>query len=118
MKWFYCCRIEGVLILLVCFAFVFCHLLIFARYIKVCYKFGFLGCVRHNEDFVTSTDPLYPLSLLLFLVTTLFLKASCGKGIGDRNLQPNALFSSVCQLLPLKFVLRSLKVMYILYVVL
>ena len=79
--------------------------------------FGFLGCVRYNEDFVTSTDPLYPLSLLLFLVTTLFLKASCGKGIGGRNLQSNALFSSVCQLLPLKFV-RSLKVMYILYGVL
>ena len=26
----------------------------------------------------TSTDPLYPLCLLLVLLTTLFLKASCG----------------------------------------
>ena len=71
--------------MLVCFAFVFCHLLIFARYIKVCYTFGFLGCVRYNEDFVTSTDPLYPLSLLLFLITTLFLKACCDKGIYRRK---------------------------------
>jgi len=40
--------------LLVCFAFIFRHMLTFIRYIEVYFTFGRLDCVRYNEDFVIS----------------------------------------------------------------
>ena len=45
-------RILGFSSLLVCFAFMFCHMLTFLRYIGAYFTFGLLDCVRYNEDFV------------------------------------------------------------------
>ena len=43
-------RIKEISSLLVCFAFIFRHMLTFIRYIEFCV--GLLDCVRYNEDFV------------------------------------------------------------------
>ena len=59
VKLFYCYRIEGFWFLWVCFAFVFCHVLTFVRYIGVYYPFGLLDRLRYNEDFVISR--LFPI---------------------------------------------------------
>ena len=40
--------------LLVCFAFIFCHVVTFICYIGVDFTFALLDCVRYNEDFVIS----------------------------------------------------------------
>ena len=40
--------------LLVCFAFIFHHMLTFIRYVEVYFTFGRLDCVHYNEDFVIS----------------------------------------------------------------
>ena len=40
--------------LLVCFAFIFRHMLTFIRYIEVFSTFGLLNSVRYKEDFVIS----------------------------------------------------------------
>ena len=37
-----------------CFAFIFCLVLIFIRYIGVRFMFGLLDCFRNNEDFIIS----------------------------------------------------------------
>ena len=50
MKLCYGYRIEGFSFLLVCFAFVFCHVLTFVRYMGVWYTFGLLDCYRYNEN--------------------------------------------------------------------
>ena len=52
MKLFSCYRIKGFSSLLVCFTFIFCHVLTFIRYIGVDFTFGLLDCIRYNEDFV------------------------------------------------------------------
>ena len=44
--------IEGFSSLLVCFAFTFCRLLTFLRYIGVYFTFGLMDYVRYNEHFV------------------------------------------------------------------
>ena len=49
LKLFYWYRIEGFWFLLVCFVFVFCHVITFVRYIGVYYTFGLLDCVRYIE---------------------------------------------------------------------
>ena len=54
MKLLYCFRIYGLWFLLVCNAFVLCHVLTFVRYIGVYYTFGILDFVRNNEDFALS----------------------------------------------------------------
>ena len=49
-----CYEVTGFSPLLVCFAFIFCRLMAFIRYIGVDFTFGLLDCVRYNEDFVIS----------------------------------------------------------------
>ena len=51
MKLFYCNRIEGSWFLLVCFAFFFCHVLTFVRYIGVYYLFVPLDCLHYHEAY-------------------------------------------------------------------
>ena len=46
--------VEGFSSLLVCFAFIFCRVITFIRYIGVDLTFRLLDCVRYNEDFVIS----------------------------------------------------------------
>ena len=48
-----CYKAKGLSSLLVCFAFIFCRVMTFIRYIGVEFTFGLLDCVRYNEDFVT-----------------------------------------------------------------
>ena len=45
-------KVKGFSLLLVCFAFIFCHVMTFIRYIRVDFMFGLLDCVRYNKDFV------------------------------------------------------------------
>ena len=47
-------KVKGFSSVLVCFAFIFCRVMIFIRYIGVDFKFGLLDCVRYNKDFVIS----------------------------------------------------------------
>ena len=49
-----CYRIEEISSVLVCFAFIFRHMLTFIRYYEVYFTFGLVDCVRYEEDFVTS----------------------------------------------------------------
>ena len=48
-----CYKVEG-FSSLVCFAFIFCRVMTFIRYIGVYFTFGPLDCVRYNEEFVIS----------------------------------------------------------------
>ena len=45
---------KGYLSLLFCFAFIFCRVMTFIRYIGVDFTFGVLDCVLYIEDFVIS----------------------------------------------------------------
>ena len=54
VKLFSCYRIKGLSSLLFCFAFVFCRMSTFNRYIEVHFTFRLLDCARYNEDFVIS----------------------------------------------------------------
>ena len=56
--------------MLVCNAFVLCHVLTFVRYIGVYYTFGILDFVRNNEDFALSR--FFPIN---FTVTLTGLKS-------------------------------------------
>ena len=49
-----CYKVKGFSSLLVCFAFIFCCVMTFVRYIVVDVLFGLLDCVRYNADFVIS----------------------------------------------------------------
>ena len=49
-----CYKVKGFSSLLVCFAFIFCRMLTFIRYIGVDFTFGVLDCVRCIENFVIS----------------------------------------------------------------
>ena len=49
-----CYKVKGFPSLLVCFAFIFCRVMTFVRYIGVDFSFELLDCVRYNEDFVVS----------------------------------------------------------------
>ena len=49
-----CYKVKGFSSLLVCFAFIFCRVMTFIRYIGIDFTFGLLYCVRYNEDFVIS----------------------------------------------------------------
>ena len=48
-----CYKGKGFSSLLVCFAFMFCRVMTFIRYIGVDFTFGLLDSVHYNEDFVT-----------------------------------------------------------------
>ena len=52
-----CFKVKGFSSLLVCFAFIFCRVLTFFRYIWVDFTFGLPDCVRYNEDFVIARAP-------------------------------------------------------------
>ena len=45
-------KVRGFSSLLVCFAFIFCRVMTFIRYIGVDFTFGVLDCVRYIKDFV------------------------------------------------------------------
>ena len=47
-------KVKGFSALFVCFAFIFCRVMTFIRYIGVDFTFGVLDCVRYIEDFVIS----------------------------------------------------------------
>ena len=49
-----CYKVKDFSSLLVCFAFIFCCVMTFIRYIRVDFTFGLVDCVRYNEDFVIS----------------------------------------------------------------
>ena len=49
-----CYKVKRFSSLLVCFAFIFCRVMTFIRYIGVDFTFGLLDYVRYNEDFVIS----------------------------------------------------------------
>ena len=49
-----CYKVKGFSSLLVCFAFIFCRVMTFIRYIGLDFTFGLLDCVRqYNEHFHT-----------------------------------------------------------------
>ena len=56
------------------FAFIFCRLLTFFRYIGVYHTFGFLNCVRFNEDFVILRFIISKFCSIHFTVTLAGLK--------------------------------------------
>ena len=66
---------RRILFLLVCFAFSFCHVLAFVRYIGLYiishHRSGLLDCVRYNEEFVISR--FFPIH---FTVTLAGLKST------------------------------------------
>ena len=64
-----CYKVKGFSSLFVCFAFIFCRVMTFIRYIEVDFTFGLLDCVRCKEDFVISR-----LGSILFTVTLAGLK--------------------------------------------
>ena len=47
-------KVKGFSSLFVCFAFIFCRVMTFLRYIGVDFTFGLLDRVHYNEDFVIS----------------------------------------------------------------
>ena len=49
-----CYRIKEISSSLVCFVFIFRHMLTFIRYIEVYFTFGLVDCVRYKEGFVIS----------------------------------------------------------------
>ena len=62
-------KVKGFSSLLVCFAFIFCRVMTFIRYIGVDFTFGVLDCVRYNEDFVISRSVISRFCSLYFTVT-------------------------------------------------
>ena len=56
-------KVKGISSLLVCFAFIFCRVMTFIRYVGVDFTFGLLDCVRYNEDLVITRTSLYRGSL-------------------------------------------------------
>ena len=56
------------------FAFIFCHVLTFFRYIGVYRTFGLLDCVRYNEDFVILRFVISRFCSIHFTVTLAGLK--------------------------------------------
>ena len=69
-----CYKVKGFSSLLVCFAFIFCRVMTFIRYIGVDFTFGFLDCVRYNEDFVISRFVISRSCSIHFTVTLARLK--------------------------------------------
>ena len=49
-----CYKVKGFSSMFVCFAFIFCRMMTFFRYIGEDFAFGLPDCVRYNEDFVIS----------------------------------------------------------------
>ena len=64
-----CYKAKGLSSLLVCFAFIFCRVMAFIRYIGVDFTFGLLDCVRYNEDFVISRYVILRFCSIHFTVT-------------------------------------------------
>ena len=69
-----CYKIKGLSSLFVCFAFIFCRVITFIRYIGVDVTFGLLGCVRYNENFVMSRFVISRFCSIHFTVTVAGLK--------------------------------------------
>ena len=67
-------KVKGFPSLLVCFAFIFCRVMTFFRYIGVDFTFGHLDCVRYNEDFVISRFVISRYCSIHFTVTLAGLK--------------------------------------------
>ena len=69
-----CYKVKGFSSLLVCFAFTFCHVMTFIRYIGIHFTFGLLDCVRYNENFVISRFVVSRFCSIHFTVTLAGLK--------------------------------------------
>ena len=67
-------KVKGFSSLLVCFAFTFCRLMTFIRYIGVDFTFGLLDCVRYNKDFVISRFIISRFCSIHFTVTLAGMK--------------------------------------------
>ena len=69
-------KVKGLSSLLVCtcFAFIFCRVMRFVRYIGVDFTFGVLDCVRYNEDFVISRFVISKFCSIHSTVTLAWLK--------------------------------------------
>ena len=69
-----CYRIKEILSLLVCFAFIFRHMLSFIRYIELFFTFGLLDCVRYKEGFLISRFVISRFCSIHFTVILVGLK--------------------------------------------
>ena len=67
-------KVKGFSSLLVCFAFIFCHVMTFIRYIRVDFTFGLPDCVRYNGDFIISRFVISRFCSIHFTVTLARLK--------------------------------------------
>ena len=67
-------KIKGFSSLLVCFTFIFCHVMTFIRYIGIGFTFGVLNCVHYIEDFVISRFVISRFCSVHFTVTLAGLK--------------------------------------------
>ena len=67
-------KVKGFSSLLVYFAFIFCRVMTFIRYIGVDFKFGLLDCVRYNEDFAMSKFVISRFCSIHFTITLAGLK--------------------------------------------
>ena len=69
-----CYKVKGFSSLFVCFAFIFCRVMTFIRFIGVDFMFGLLDCVHCIEDFVISRFFKSRFCSVLFTVTLAGLK--------------------------------------------
>ena len=69
-------RLKGFLSLLGFFAFTFCRVMTFIRYIRVDFTFGLLDCIcyMYNEDFIISRFVILRFCSIHFTVTLAGLK--------------------------------------------
>ena len=74
LSYYTCYKVKGFSLLLVCFAFIFCRVMTFIRYIGVDFTFGVLDCVRYIEDFVISRLVIPRYCSIHFTVTLAGLK--------------------------------------------
>ena len=67
-------KVKGFSLLLVRFAFIFCCMMTFIRYIRVDFTLGLLDCFCDNEDFVISRFVASRFYCIHFTVTLAGLK--------------------------------------------
>ena len=67
-------KVKGFSSMLVCLAFMVCHVMTFVRYIGVDFTFGVLDCIRYFEDFVISRFVISRFCSIHFTVTLAWLK--------------------------------------------
>ena len=67
-------KFKGLSSLFVCFAFIFCRVMTFIRYIGVDFTFGVRDCVRYIEVFVISRFVISRFCSIHFTITLAGLK--------------------------------------------